>query len=60
MALVIPNFFKDKPWTFNPERDFTISALTDFVNNGTGKNYRNQIPFTRGVVKKTFVFDRFG
>ena len=37
MALVVPNFVYEKQLTFNPERDFTISTLTDYIFNGTGK-----------------------
>ena len=41
MALVIPNFVYDKQLTFNPERDFTLSTLTDYIYNGTGKKGYN-------------------
>ena len=45
VALFLPNFVYDKQLTFNPERDFTIDTLKEYILNGTGRNSQPNLQY---------------
>ena len=53
VAIMYPNFVMDKPVSFNPERDFNINTVVEYIVNGTGTYAHSYFVL---CVRKTFHF----